>query len=82
MTVQELIDKLSKIPGHREVYMSADQEGNRYNKIKRIDDNGILVDAKYGDIFSEHFTAREAYMSEEEWEDVKTNYPRIVVIWP
>lgn len=53
MTVQELIEILSDLPGDRQVVLQKDGEGNAYSPLAGVDDNTKYVaeNSYMGDVF-------------------------------
>lgn len=83
MNIKELKELLADIPDDREVLIQKDSEGNGYEFLRGVDENAVHApdQSYFGEVFDPSWTADEAGMDEEEWEEVKKN-PRVVVLFP
>ena len=79
MTVKELKEELAKFPDDMELYLQIDPEGNGYHSVRGIDPDGILTED--GEIYDASWTADEACLEEEEWEEMKKQ-KRVGVVYP
>ena len=79
MTGRELILELLKGDIDKEVILQRDSEGNGYESLRIVDSNAIQTDD--GDVYSAEWTAQEACMYPEEWEEFKQK-PRCIVLAP
>lgn len=79
MTVKELREELANLPDDLELVLQIDPEGNGYNPVRGIDPNGIETDD--GDVFDAKWTADDACMEDDEWEEFKKR-PRVGIIFP
>lgn len=87
MTLGELREKLERIPKEYDgclVVLQKDAEGNGYSPLAGVDEDTIYVpDSTWsGDVYSLHWTAEDADMTEEEWEEFKVGGDRAVVFYP
>ena len=64
--------------------MSADSEGNQFNPLSDVNpDNVYIAEGGWcGEIYSTDWSADDADMDEDEWEQIKKNQPRVLVLWP
>ena len=79
MTVKELKEELAGLPDDLELVLQIDPEGNGYHPVQGIDGEGIQTDD--GEVFDAKWTADEACMEEEEWEEFKKR-PRVGIVYP
>ena len=84
MTVAELITVLESLPQTSEVILQRDVEGNGYSPLYAVDGECIYIPETTwsGDVLSTGWTAAEACMGEDEWEQKKAYNPRCVVLVP
>ena len=83
MKKEDLIERLQKIPGNPEVIISSDSEGNSYTPLECIDPDCIYVPESdwFGDVYSSKWTAEDAGMEDDEWEEITKN-PKAIVLYP
>lgn len=83
MTVKELIKLLKKLPPNSEVICQKDSEGNGYSPLAGADGDCVYQkDTSYsGTVFSARWTAEEADMEEEDWQEM-LEQQRCVVLYP
>jgi len=85
MKVKDLISQLSELDHELEIFMSSDSEGNR---IQPIPDNCLSEiciyqkDGRHVDTWSVNWSADEAALSKEKWEEMKKTYPKGVILYP
>jgi len=81
LTVKELIEKLKDMPQDAEIIMQKDAD---YSPLSVVDPDALYVpDSTWsGDVYSLDWTAADCCMDEEEWEEMKANHPRCVVLAP
>jgi hypothetical protein len=81
--VKELMEELAKFSADAEVILQQDAEGNGYSPLYAVDHDAVYVakNTYSGDVYSTEWTASDACMSEEEWDDVMRQ-PRCVVLAP
>lgn len=84
MTVAELIAELSKFPQDLQVILQADSEGNGYSPLSGVYSNGIYKAANSysGYIFDSNWTAYNAGMDAEEWDEFKKTNPKCCLLCP
>lgn len=81
-TVRDLREALEDLPDDMLVYVQVDAEGNGYKKCAGADPEGVLVDDSYhAEIYSAEWTADDACLDEEEWDQLLSE-PRVLVIHP
>lgn len=82
MTVAELITELQAIPGHFEVFLSKDSEGNGFKPFEGLNSDQIY-DSEEEEMYSTGWDWREAgFSSEKEWENFKDNTLNCCVLYP
>lgn len=79
MIVRDLIKRLLYMPQDSIVLLQKDAEGNRYSLLSGAD---TVYKAWRGEIYSTDWTASEASMGEEKWEEFKSSTPVYVVLYP
>ena len=81
-TVKQLKADIAKLPDDMVVYVQKDAEGNGYRVCAGADPDGVLIDDSYhAEIYSGDWSADDADMDEDEWEEFKSK-PRVLVIYP
>jgi hypothetical protein len=83
MTVRELKEVIASLPDEMEVVLQRDSEGNGYSPLSGVDPDAVYISETrwYGDVYSMDWTAEEACMTEEEWEEIKGK-PRTLILYP
>lgn len=83
MNVKELKELLKELPDDMEVILQKDSEGNGYSPLYGGDDECIYISEEswYGEVKSLRWTADDACMEEDEWEEFKQNNPRCLVLY-
>ena len=83
MTVKELKEAIANLPNEMEVVLQKDSEGNGYSPLSVVDPNAVYIPETpwYGDVYSMEWTADDACMSDEEWEEIKSK-PRTLILAP
>lgn len=83
MKVKELIEELSAFDPEAEVILQKDSEGNGYSPLSGADHDAVYVaeNTWSGDVYDTKWTADQACMEEDEWEDLMEK-PRCVVLFP
>jgi len=84
MTVAEFIIELQKLDQNKIIIVQKDAEGNDYSPLEGCDEDNIYKanSTWSSDVFSIEWSAEEACMEEEEWEEFKNEMPGCVVLWP
>ena len=80
MNVAQLRAALSQLPDDMEVWMQRDPEGNGYSAAEGVD-VGIRVEDSE-DIYDPNWSADDADMSAEEWQETLEKAPRVLLFWP
>jgi hypothetical protein len=82
MTKKELIDAIKDLPDDMEIWSLGDDEGNSFRRITQVDYDAIAIVNDCGEIemYSTYWTADEADMDEDEWEELLKE-PRVIVLW-
>jgi hypothetical protein len=83
MTVKELKEAIANLPDEMEVVLQKDSEGNGCSPLAGADPDAVYIpDSTWsGDVYSMDWSADDACMSEEEWEEIKSK-PRTLILHP
>lgn len=81
LTVGELKEIIANLPNDMEVVIQRDSEGNGYETAYAADPDCIW-DLYKENILSTDLAAAENCMEEDEWEKLKAENPRVLVIAP
>ena len=83
MNIKELKKAIKDLPDKMEVILQKDGEGNGYSPLVDIDSNVVYIpDSTWsGELWPMEWSADDADMEEEEWEEIKKK-PRSVVLCP
>ena len=83
MNVKELKELISNLPDEMEVVLQKDAEGNGYSPLSGVDPNAVYIAETtwYGDVYSMEWSADDACMSDEQWENIKAK-PRTLILCP
>lgn len=83
MIVSELIELLQKADPNSKVILEKDAEGNGYSPLSEVNlSMCYLPESEWsGQVFDPDWTAVEACMHEEDWEEF-IERPRVVVLGP
>jgi hypothetical protein len=83
MNVRELKEVIANLPDDMEVVLQKDREGNGYSPLEGADSNAVYIpDSTWsGDVYDMNWTANDACMTNEEWEEIKT-LPRTLILYP
>jgi hypothetical protein len=83
MTVKDLIEALQSMPPDAQVILQKDGEGNGYSPLAGVDGEAVYIpDTTWmGDVYSTSWTASDAAMDQDEWDDI-LKQPRCVVLAP
>lgn len=86
MKNSELIELLQKLPPDLEVVLQEDSEGNGY---KFVDGVEIALREPCGEyehhidfVYDPIWSAEDAGMDEDEWEEAKETYQKVLIIFP
>jgi hypothetical protein len=79
MTVKELKEAIANLPDDMGLVLQIDPEGNGYSPVEGIDPYGIL--GEDGECYDATWTADEAGMEEDEWEEL-CKKPRVGIVYP
>lgn len=81
MTVKELKEAIANLPDEMEVVLQKDSDG--YSPLSDVDPDAVYIpDSTWsGDVYSMDWTADDACMSDEEWEEIKSK-PRTLILAP
>lgn len=87
MKVKELKKLVAAIPAELNdvvVLVQADAEGNGYDTLRGVDTGALVVIHGYReiDVYDNDWSADDAGMTDEEWEDFKKEAQRAVIIFP
>ena len=83
MNVKDLKEVIANLPDEMEVILQKDSEGNGYSPLRGADANTVYIPETtwYGDVYSMDWTAYDAGMKDEEWNDIKEK-PRALILHP
>jgi hypothetical protein len=83
MNVKELKKLISNLPDEMEVVLQKDAEGNGYSPLSGADSNAVYIAETTwcGDVYSMEWSADDACMSDEQWENIKAK-PRTLILYP
>ena len=83
MKSHELAAELLALPD-MDVILQKDAEGNGYSPLSGLDNNAIYTaESSYsGEVTDTNWSAGDACMNEEEWQEFKDNNPRCIVLFP
>lgn len=82
MNVKELKEAIANLPDDMEIILQKYSEGNGYNRLHYANSNACAVFYKYEiDIYDERWSAEDAGMEEDEWEQVKNTH-KVLVLAP
>ena len=84
MKVKELIELLKEEDPEKIVIMQKDSEGNGYSPLSGVDGNAVyLADSTWsGTAYDIEWSAGDAGMEEEDWEQFKKDTPDCVIVFP
>ena len=82
--LRELISSIPEVMDDCEVILQKDAEGNGYSPLEGLDPDAIWVpyNSYDGEVWSTNWSAADADMSEEEWEEFKGENVRRLVLHP
>lgn len=83
ITVKELKSLIEKLPDDMQIVLQRDPEGNGYEYLAGVDPDGVDVsyDERDLEIYDANWTATEADMDDEEWNEYLKG-PRVLVLYP
>lgn len=82
MNVKELKEAIQDLPDNMEIILQKDAEGNGYSPLEGANPDAVYVaETWYGNVYSMDWTADDACMEEEEWEEIK-NKSRSLILYP
>ena len=81
MKVKELIEQLQKEDPEKIIVLQKDPEGNGYREICGVDGNAVFVEGD-DECYNTTWSAEEAGMDEDEWQEFKEMHTNCVVLWP
>lgn len=83
MNIKELKDAIKDLPDDMEVILQKEAEGNGYSPLYDVDPYCVYIPESTwsGYVYSIYWTADDAIMSEEEWDQLKKE-PRSLVLYP
>lgn len=84
MKLKELKSLLDEMDDDVEVILQKDGEGNGYSPLAGVDDNGVYFpDTPWsGEVYSLDCEAYEMDLEEDEWEEIKKNNIRVLILYP
>ncbi len=87
MKVKDLKEYLNNLSSEYDdclVICQKDPEGNGYSPLSDADENAMYLPNSTwsGDVFDTRWSAEDACMSKQEWEDMKKTHPRCILLCP
>ena len=82
MKVKELIEILKNVDGEKEVLMSIDPEGNKYDPLYQVDKNCVYSPHYDYQVYDLDWSADDVCMSPEDWHNFKRKAPQCIVLYP
>ena len=84
MKVKILKELIKDLPDEMSVIIAKDTEGNWFSPVSDVDSGNIYVPetASHGEVYSAEWSAEDALMEQDEWEKLKKEGHRCVVLWP
>lgn len=66
-----------------DVMVACDPEGNQFESLDGVEfDNLLQIGRCENNVYAKHWSADDAGMSEEDWQEFKKDAPEVVVLWP
>lgn len=84
MNIKELKEYIKNLPDDMEIILQKDSEGNGYSPLEG-GDSECIYEAETtwgGEVYSLEFGAEGNGFEEDEWEEIKTNFPKVLVLFP
>ena len=83
MTWGELKYELSDLPDETEIILQKDSEGNGYSPLAGADSNAVYIAENTwgGEVYDLTWTADDADMEEDEWEELKQR-DKVLILYP
>ena len=83
MTVKELKEAIANLPDEMVVVLQKDSEGNGYSPLSDVDPDAVYIPKTTwsGDTYSMDWSADDADMTDEEWEELNSK-PRALILCP
>lgn len=83
MNIKELKEAISELPDDMQVILQKDAEGNGYSPLEGADSDAVYIPecTWSGDVYSTVWTAEDACMDEDEWQQIKAK-PRALILYP
>lgn len=77
MKVKDLLEKLNTLDPEMDIIIQKDSEGNGYSPLAGADPDGIYIAEAtwYGGVYDSNWSAEDADMDEDEWEELLQNPP-------
>jgi hypothetical protein len=82
MTVEELIEELSKLPSNLEVILSCDGEGNNFSPLSGFSEGIYVADSEWsgGFLTEDYFVGEDD--AEDQWEETVEQGEPAICLWP
>jgi hypothetical protein len=83
MTIKDLKEAIQDLPDDMLVILQKDAEGNGYSPLAGADSDAVYIaDSTWsGDVYDLSWTADEADMDEDEWEEMKQK-EKALILYP
>lgn len=84
MKISALKKAIKQFDDEMEVVLQKDAEGNGYSPLAEVHGNAIYIAESTwgGDVYSTEWSADEACMESDEWEEFKALNPKCVILAP
>jgi hypothetical protein len=83
MLVKDLMEVLRKLDPDTQIILQKDAEGNGYSPLYAHGMGYYVADSTYsGDVYDEDWTPSDCCMDQDEWEEMRTENPRVLVLAP
>ncbi len=84
MNVKELREAIANLPDEMEVILQKDAEGNGYSPLEGADMDCIYIpDSTWsGEVYDTAWSAHDAGMNIDDWQETKDGNPRCLVLHP
>ena len=82
--LKKQINEISTAMDDVEVVLQKDGEGNGYSPLSGVDDNAFYAEENSwsGYVLSGRWSAKDANMTDSEWEEFKKTTPKCIVLLP
>lgn len=83
MLVKDLMEVLQELDPDTQIILQKDGEGNGYSPLAAYGMGYYVADSTYsGYVYDEDWTPDDCDLSQDEWEEMRTENPRALVLAP